>query len=435
MSIQNILKKKNVSIWGFGYLGYTAALKMQEHGFNVKIFDYDPNRFSAFEKRQYPGINQRNHWSLMNSIPDLDREKITFCTKPEPMFVDSMIHLIAVPIIDKGKAKGLNLKDLAKIFVNNVSPDTVVFFQAFGVPGQIDELFCQPLKEAGTPCHIVTAFRSDWVLEEFQINTRPQMLSANSAGDLEKAREFFDLLDIPSETLGSIKEAEVFENAKNALNYATTALVNQLALAYPSIDFQKVTKSLLKHVDLSTCQLSIGPGGYRMPFSVDALLAGSDMPECLSILKEAASVNFSTVLCYSEYLARKNHKAVLILGITNRENQKDLMAISPSLTLAETLKDRGLRIFLHDPHYSPAELNKLAPFCEAVSLESLPAELDAVIVMSAHSQYRYLSQDQLDAIISPGVKLIIDSTGIFSDYHFKHARYHQVGDGKINILK
>lgn len=435
MSVSNILKKKIISIWGFGYLGYTAALKIQERGFNIKIFDYDPKRFDAFEKRQYPGINQRNHWSLLNFIPDLDREKITFCTNPEAMFTDSPVHLIATPIMDKGKAKGLNLKDLAGIFIKNASADTLVLLQAFGVPGQIDEFFCQPLKDAGVHCHVGTAFRSDWVLEEFQNDSRPQILSANTAKDMEKVKEFFGLLGIPHISLGSIKEAEVFENAKNALNYATTALVNQLALAYPSIDFQKVTKSLLAQVDLSTCQLSIGAGGYRMPFSVDALLAGSDMPECLSILKEAASVNFSTVLCYSEYLVRKNHKSVLILGITNRESQKDLAGISPSLTLAETLKERGLKVFLNDPHYSQAELKKLAPYCEAVSLDSLPPGLDAIIVMSAHSQYRYLSQEQLDAIVHPNVQLIIDNAGIFSNYHFKHAKYHQVGDGKINILK
>lgn len=432
--MSDILGKKTVSIWGFGYLGYTAALKMQERGFSVKIFDYAPQRFDAFKKGQYPGVGQKNHWSLRNSIPDLDRGKITFCAKPERMFDNSPVHLIATPIVDKGKAKGLNLKDLSGIFIKNASAETLVLFQAFGVPGQIDELFCQPLKKAGVHCHVGTAFRSDWVVEEFN-NSKSQMLAANTEKALEKTKAFFNLLGISHALLGSIKEAEVFENAKNALNYTTTAFVNQLALAYPNIDVQKVTRSLLSQVDLSTCQLSIGAGGYRMPFSVDALLAGSEMPECLSILKEAASVNFSTVLCYSEYLVRKNYKAVLILGISNRENQKDLMAISPSLTLAETLKDRGLKIFLNDPHYSPAELKKLVPFCGVVSLEKLPSELDAIIVMSAHSRYRYLSQKELDAIIHPNVKLIIDNTGIFNDYRFKHAKYHQVGDGKINILK
>ena len=80
MFISNLLRKKTLSIWGFGYLGYTAVLRMQEHGFHIKIFDFAAARFDAFEKNLYPGIAQKNHWSSRYSIPELNREKIDFCT-------------------------------------------------------------------------------------------------------------------------------------------------------------------------------------------------------------------------------------------------------------------------------------------------------------------------------------------------------------------
>lgn len=439
MFIADLLRKKTLSIWGFGYLGYTTALRMQEHGFRIKVFDFSGQRFDAFEKNRYPGVAQKNHWSTRYSIPELNRETIDFCTQPNLMFdEDSLVHIIALPIMDKGPGGGGNtLDNLTRIFAENRKQlsNALILFQSVGVPGHIEKFFYQPLKQADAQCHVVAAFRSDWVLEEFLLDTRTQVIASNEPVGLQKAREFFDFIKIPVDTLGSIQEAEVFENAKNALNYTTTALMNQMSLSYPNIDFQSIARLLLKEVDLTTCKLNIGAGGYRMPFSVDALLAGSELSEYLSILKEAESVNFSTVLCYSEYMVRKGFKEVLILGITNRENQKDFVAISPSLTLIETMINKGLKVFVNDPHYSAAELESLIPSGEALSFDNLPPELDAVMVMSDHSQYKCLSQKKLDSIIHPNIKLIIDNTGIFSKYHFKHACYHQVGDGKINILK
>ena len=435
MSVSNYLRKKKVYIWGFGYLGYTAALTMQEHGFHVSVFDFDIKRFEAFENKQYPGDQQKNHWSLRSSIPELDRTRLSLCSEPEKMFEDAPVHLIAMPIMDKGKAKGVNLENLAENFKQHVDGDSLVLFLSVGFPGQIQDIFCKALKTSGATTHVGTAFRRDWVWEEFKESGKPQVLSANTEKGLEKTREFFDLLKIPYSTLGSIAEAEVFENTRNAMNYTATAFINQLALAYPDIDFQKINKLLAEQVDLSTLQLSIGAGGHRMQFSVDALIAGSTMPECLSILTEAESVNFSTVLSYSDYLARKGYKSVLIMGITNRENQKDMIAISPSLTLAETMSNRGLKVYVNDPHYPDEEMRKLIPFCEPAELDSLPQDLDAVLVMSAHSQYRCLSQEKLDSIFHDNIKLIIDNPGIYSGYQFSSAAYHQVGDGKINILK
>ncbi len=429
------LNKKKVSIWGFGYLGYTAALRMQEHGFFVSVFDFDPKRHDAFEKREYPSQQQKGHWSLRNAVPDLDRERMRFCSAPEEMFEDSYVHLVAMPIVDKGKAKGINLEKLVELFSQNAKTDLLILFQSVGFPGQIDELFVKPMKEAKVPCHIGTAFRSDWVLEEFQAAARKQVLAANDSETLSQIEALFQRLKIPYSTLGNVKEAEVYENAQNALSYTATALVNQLALGYPNIDFQKIAGLLFEQVDLSACQLGIGAGGYRMPFSVDALMAGSALPDCLSILKEAESVNFSTVLSYSDYLARQNYRSVLIMGITSRENQKDLIAISPSLTLAETMNNRGLKVYLNDPHFTDAELRDLTPFSEPVRLDSLPEDLDAVLVMSAHSQYRNLSQERLDACFHKNIRLVVDNPGLFVDYRFQHATYHRVGDGKINLLK
>ncbi|MFQ5673522.1 MAG: UDP binding domain-containing protein [Nitrospinales bacterium] len=439
MFATKLLQKKVVSVWGFGYLGYTSALRMQEHGFHIKIFDFSAQRFEAFEKNRYPGIAQKNHWSTRYSIPELNREKITFCTDPGRLFDDDdRMHIIALPMMSMGPVgAGGILENLLKIFVKHQKhlDEALILFQSVGVPGQIDESFYRPLKQANAKCRIAVAFRSDWVLEEFLQDSRTQVIAGNEPDDLEQTRAFFDLVKTPVVSLGSIQEAEIFENAKNALNYATTALINQMALSYPDINFQSIVRLLLQEVDLSTCKLSIGAGGYRMPFSVDALLAGSKLSECLSILKEAEAVNFSTVLCYSEYMARKGFKEVLVLGITNRDNQKDFVAISPSLTLVETMHNKGLKVYVNDPHYSAAELEHLIPYGRPLSLESLPPGLDAIIVMSDHSQYRGLSQEQLDSIIHPKIKLIIDNTGIFSKYHFQHACYHQVGDGKINILK
>ena len=36
---ERLLKTKEVSIWGLGYLGYTLLLRLQGLGFRAKVFD------------------------------------------------------------------------------------------------------------------------------------------------------------------------------------------------------------------------------------------------------------------------------------------------------------------------------------------------------------------------------------------------------------
>ena len=93
----DFIQKKSVAIWGFGYLGYTTALRMQERGFHVYIFDFDTTRFDNFVKGLYPGTDQKNRWSSQYSIPKLNREKITFCFNPTQMFCESPVHFISLP--------------------------------------------------------------------------------------------------------------------------------------------------------------------------------------------------------------------------------------------------------------------------------------------------------------------------------------------------
>ncbi len=435
MTRDDILKNKTVSIWGFGYLGYFAILKVQELGFRTRVFDFESRRFDAFLKGDYPGPRQRMDWSRHHSIPDLNPDLLELYKEPEGLFETSAVHVISFPIRDKGKAKGLNLEKLAQLFIKHVKGEPLILFQSVGIPGQIEEQFCKPLQQADISCSVGVAFRSDWMWEEYQAQSSLQMIAGNNPQALEHTSMFLDLLKVSHQYLGSIKEAEVYENSRNAIAYTTTALINQLSLGYPDIDFQKIANGLAKDAPVNGFNLKIGAGGYRMPFSVDALMAGSEFPETMSILKEAEAVNFSTVLSYSEYLARHGYRSVMIWGVTNLENQKDLIAISPSLAMAENLNSRGLTVYLNDPQFSSEELKTLMPFCTPAKLEALPADVDALIVMSPHIQYKCLAQECLDEWLHPNIKLIVDNTGIFSYYRFQHAQYHQVGDGRIQILK
>lgn len=436
---QKMLEKKIVSVWGVGYLGYTTILRLQNSGFRVICFDINSAQLEKFRSHCACTKEQEACWSRRGYVPRIDASKVTVSINPRNLFEHSAIHFIAIPEPLRDMQKTV-VEKFAGYFVKNIgkgrTPPLLIFESVF-VPGHIENHFIQPLRRQGFVCgkhyFLGAWFRTDWTIESFIDNKEAMPAAGYCSKSSQVLDEVLSYLDIPVFRFSKIRDGEIYVNAVNTLQAMVNDFVRQLSLGYPSADMRRIAQVLFKNTSLNECQLNIGTGGTKMTLAIDNLIEGSSNSESLTLLREFQNLNISSVLAYGEYIMRHGYKSVTILGLTYRDNQKDIM-LSPSMTLADYLIKNSINVSLHDPLFKKEETQKMVKGSRAVSFPKDVFQNDVLIIASNHDEYKYLSQKKLDAF-EIKTKLIIDNDGIWSKLDFgKNTRYVQVGDGTFNLL-
>lgn len=430
---EDLLRDKTVSVWGAGYLGYTKLLRLQARGFQALVQDLTGTGFSAKIKRgAYPDAEQVHSWSQSGRVPSIDASRIRVA--PAASLLASRVHFFAAPLADRRGRSLLDgfLKTLAAR--RRQVKDSLVVFLSVGAPGELERRFLAPARRLGLGCGVATAFRSDWTVEEYLRPGRKRVLAADGPESLRRARCLYSLLGMPHEELSSIKEAEIYENAKNGLQYLAGTFLNQLAFAYPSTDIRRMARLLPEDVELSESHLGIGSGGLKTSFAAKNLLEGSPAADHLSLLRDVQESDFASVLLYGELAKRRGCRSAVILGLSARGNQKSV-ELSPSVILAEHLHKMGVRVAVDDPFYDPPALKAILPFARHADVLRQGVRADALFVMADHSRYQYLSQADIERLGISRVPLVVDSAGLLRGLRFPAGTlYHAVGDGNLGRI-
>ncbi|MGA1823503.1 MAG: UDP binding domain-containing protein [bacterium] len=427
---EQLLETKRVSIWGGGYLGYTSIIRIQSAGFSVNLYELDGNRIEGLKSGSFPDVKQKESWAISGDIPSVDLSKLTICSSASQMF-DSPVHIVSFPVVNLSNRN--LLIGLAESFIKNreLIDEPLVLFQSAGVPRSIYKSFIRHLEKEGILCYYASAFRSDWVIEEFLLNKKSQVIAGYTKEGLERATIFFNLLGIDYSIISSIEEAEVYENAQNALHYTISTFINQLSLSYSGIDLRSMSKLLLKNIKTDKIAINIGSLKYKVANSLSQLMDGIPGDNYLTILKEAQNGNISVLLYYGDLLKQRDVKSITILGISAKGTFKDIR-FSPALIFAEYLHRQGMDIYVNDPHYGKDDILQIVPFAKYLDLREERVESDALILFRDHSFYRSFSQKDIEHKGISSVKIIIDDTGIFQNFRFsENTLYHMPGDGKL----
>lgn len=441
MLYENILKTKTVAVWGLGYLGYTTILALQEKGFDVMVYDVYPNHMKLFLRGGYPGRERAASWSLSESLPKLDFTRLKAAACPEELFKASPLHIIASPEMHKNITKKSVVSQLGELFARHIkrcpAAPLIVFEPAF-IPGHIEKNFVSVLDKNRLRCprdyYLGALLRPDWNVEAFISRKDKMVVAGYNVESLKAVRALAGYFGFETIELNGLTEAEVYINGLNGFQAMSNDFVRQLALGYPLVNMKKISKLLFDNIKLSDCDLNMGTGGARFTFAVNDLIAGSSNPAKLTLLKELQDVNVTSVLDYADYLIRHAYKSVAILGLTYKGNQKDLI-FSPSVTMADYLVKNSVKVMLNDPALHKDEIKKLVKGAHALDFSDALFSADALLLASAHDEYKRMPQAMLKRI-SKKPKLVIDNYGTWSHLSFgKDTKYHMVGDGTMDISR
>ena len=421
----SLLRNRTISVWGIGYLGYTTILRLQANGFFTTVSDFTGDKLQDFANKNYPTKSQMDNWSKSGIVQQVDISKIEIAENKNLMFKNNL-HIISFP----NRTSSEDYNKLAFLFLQHKKEleNSLIIFQSVGTPKDIESSFINKLSIKNID--IATIFRSDWTIEDFFAGSQKRVISSNTNIGIKKTQLFLSMLEIESIILDNIETAEVYENSKNGLTYTISAFFNQLSLAYPHINIQKVSKQILSNLDVQTISLGISGVDYKSEEAIKNIFTGSKN-NYLSILKEANSTNLSFLLNYVNFLKNKDVKSVTIIGLASHGGKKDLR-FSPSIILAEYLQSANISTFIYDSDFNKNELLEILPHSKYMDIVQDGIYTDAVIVMKASNKDKFISQQHIENNGLFNIKFILDNTNLLNQFKFsENTIYHQFGDNNL----
>lgn len=432
---ERLLKTKEVSIWGLGYLGYTLLLRLQGLGFRAKVFDLSSMNNKKFLSDNYPQAKQVISWSKLRSVPELKKDQVDFHWDPSGLFDNVDLHFICIPSNYTSGEYNSNYKSLAEIFRQHMPPDKEVFvvFQSVSGPGSLSRDFIR-LLEVNQQKHIkvCAAFRTDWEVEEYYSDKLTQLLAADDLDTCKEVSEVYKLLGLNSELLLGLESSELIHNAASAIENLVGASLNQLSIAYPKLNIRQISTLILKSVKLENCEPGWGKAGVRIPYALENLLRESSHENALSLMQESMEVHHSLCLTYADFLIRQQINVVAIWGIGTRRK----IFHSPTLLLARSLLSRGVKVKLHDPSFDRKSIEEMIPGVEYFNFDKLEFDgIEALVIGADHAEYVCLSESDFKANLNEELRYILDGVTIYKNINLpEKLTYHCPGDGSLDVL-
>jgi len=342
--------------------------------------------------------------------------------------------MIAIPTEKDGKPYDAILEDVVKKISSYKAggEPPLVIIESTLTPGRTDNVVIPIFEKAGLKVGkdilLGVAPRRDWFISpEKSLKNLPRIIG----GTTQETTKFMkDALSIICDSLipaPDHKHAEMIKSIENAYRHAEITLANQLSLAYPEIDMKEVLRLVGTKWNIGTYFPSFGTGGYCIPLSSQYVLLGAKNPEQLTILRSAIETDSKQPFVVADSIAKRGCRKAGILGLAYKGDIK-VDILSPTIKIAQRLKEKGISVKIHDPLYTEQEIRKITG-CETFKFPEGLQEFDAILLVADHQIYRFTPNTVVLSNLKK-CKVVLDNTGIWKDIDFEKTRveYHIAGD-------
>lgn len=395
-------KDTRICIVGLGYVGLPLAMAFSRH-FNVTGFDVKKERVNELKK----GIDKTNEISK----EELKKAKIEFTSDPSQIKKSNFIIVaVPTPIHEDTKIPDLRFVESAsKVVGENLSKGSIIVFESTVYPGVTEDI-CVPIieKQSGLK------YGKDWKIgyspervnpgdKEHTVEKITKVVSGMDRESLERIAEVYSAaIKAGVHKAPNIKTAEaakVIENIQRDLNIA---LMNELSMIFKKLGIN--TKEVLeaagtkwnfhKYFPGLVGGHCIGVDPYYLTFRAQQL--GYDPKVILS----GREINDSMAFVVGDMVidalkqAGKNIKGakILIMGLTFKENVPDIRN-SKAADVISHLRKNGAEVIGCEPLLEKGIVKDHFNI-ENVDFNDVK-EVDAIIIINAHEQFRKISIDML----------------------------------------
>ena len=264
------------------------------------------------------------------------------------------------------------------------------------------------------------------------IRTLPKILGGIDEASTNAAKSLYTSVVQAKILTTDITTAEVAKTVENAYRDVQIAFANEIALICEAlkVDVHEVRALVNSLPDRHMLLPGAGVGGHCLPKDGWLLLSAARSKH-KSVIARARTINDQM----PAHMARLTYQAiedagvyphlstVCVLGYSFIENSDDDRN-SPTKTLLDEFETREMNYVVHDPYVRKEWISQ--------DVDATIRCADAVVLMTAHDEYKSLTPDYLASLLR--TKVVIDGRNVWKPQDFigKGFIFKGVGKGKTN---
>lgn len=413
-----------IAIWGLGLIGYTLAGELARTGRRCLITDIDQERVARLNRGQLP----------FRHLPELahdygvevakGRMRAT-CDPSELLGADHPVHILCLATEREGEIDSTVLREVTRRIARDAATRPLfLIIESTIAPVWLETVvhaeFAAAGREHGVDYHVGASPRRDWLTAKgHTMASIPKVIG----GDTPQATAVMRTLYQPAcDELLEARDAghaALVKVVENYFRYRDIIVANQLSALLPHYDVSSVLRLASSKWNMELYHPSLGIGGYCVPLAKDYLGQEPGLAEFADELNTEEEKVFTAARSALRWHGR--FQTVAVLGIAYAPGMK-IHTRSPGVLLARQLADEGSTVLVHDPLYSPEEINRITG-CQAMRFPQDIRICDSVLVMTEHEVYRTLPTDELLSYLSPD-SCVVDNLGTWSNREFPASMHY-----------
>ena len=418
---------KKISVIGLGYVGLPLAKAFANY-FQVIAYDIDPAKIETLLAKDS---------SAQGKVLIKEQSEDLYITHDASLLSQAQMYFVCVPTdVHLDKTPDLTpLKESSKLIGQYLKKGDIVIYESTVYPGCTDEV-CIPLLEKHSDLKINEDFSVGYSPERIvpgddthALQSIVKIASASNEVALDTICEIYEkILEHKIYRTSSIKVAEaakVIENTQRDLNIS---LMNELAILLNKLDintkevieaastkwnFHKYTPGLVGGHCINVDPFYLLHKARQVGYEPQVIAAGRHVNDSIpSYISESLSDDLK--------LVGKDPSSckVLIMGLSFKENVPDYRN-SKVIDLYNELVCLSLSVEVEDEWIDQERLKithpKIVIRDKGEDQKAKKGTYDAVIVATAHNEYRDLAETDFLNIMGES-PILYDVKGIYSDF-------------------
>ena len=388
-----------VGIVGLGYVGLPLAVAFSEAGFQVKGIDVDARKVDALNRRE-------------SYIEDVASETLAALERPIEATTDFAVLTecdavsicVPTPLSKTGDPDVSYIIAAADEIAHYLHPDMLVVLESTTYPGTTTEIVLPRLTGNGANLEVGKDFflcfspervdpgRKDWTTK----NT-PKVIGGTTPACLEAGTALYGaVLDtlVPVSSTEAAEMVKIYENTFRAVNIA---MANEVLLMCDKLGldvWEIIEAAATKPFGFMKFTPGPGIGGHCIP--IDPLYLSwklKSLKFTARFIELADEINSGMPAYWVQKMQDAlndvgkplKNSDVLVLGVAYKPNTSDLRE-SPALDIIHLLREKGARVFYHDPHI-PSFSHDGFSMTSVETLDLTLAEVDCVVIVTDHAAY------------------------------------------------
>jgi nucleotide sugar dehydrogenase len=427
-----------VAVLGAGRVGSTIAAAWIRTGVEVFLFDPDVVKIEKIKK----GIALYKDEPFINDVlKDAIGESLHATNDAKEAIETADSIFIAVPVGLRDRSVDFSsLVAAARYIGRSLKKGSTVILETSVPPGTTRNILKKNIEsqsnmEAGKDFllgYSPERISEGRALKDLEENY-PKVVSGLDRKSLERVSKLYSAVAkkgvIKMSSLEAAEAEKLFEGIYRDVNIA---LANQLAsfCEKAGLDYWEIMSAANSQPFCHLHRPGSGVGGACIPvYPVFISNLADDMRVDLSVVKAAREENESQPIEVAEAAikfssANKGDK-ITILGLAFRGDVSD-DRLSPTYPIASYLKEKGFKVWVHDPICRPSKSTDDFTFTSNLKEAIDGAKL--LLISTDHSEYKKLNFEEI--ISKNSTTFIYDARGILKSKKYK--RIHIIGSTSNN---